>query len=83
MLHDDSVLCLAGYHLLSLMYGQVMYIPRSEYALRETMLQQHAARIVAEAAPGAKVTLQGCLNRQSLKCSLERTDPPRSIHAAL
>ena len=44
-----------GYHLLSLIYGDVTYVPRSEYASREAMLQQHAARIEAEAPPGSKV----------------------------
>ena len=46
---------IAGYHLLSLMYGDVTYVPRSEYATRERMLQQHAVRIEAAAIPGSKV----------------------------
>ena len=47
----------AGYHLLTLMYGNVTYVPRSEYANREVMLQHHAARIHADLPTEAKVII--------------------------
>ena len=45
----------AGYHLLTRMYGNVIYVPRSEYANRQAMFQSHTARIQRDIAPGAKV----------------------------
>ena len=44
-----------GYHLLARMYGEVTYVPRSEYADREAMLQRHAASIEAGLPAEAKV----------------------------
>ena len=39
------------------MYGDVTYVPRSEYANRQAMFQSHTARIQRDTAPGAKVGL--------------------------
>ena len=44
-----------GYHLLARMYGEVTYVPRSEYADRDAMLQRHAASIEAGLPAEAKV----------------------------
>ena len=64
-----------GYHLLSLMYGDVTYVSRSEYSSREAMLQRHAARIKAEATPEAKV-ISRCFSIGDLTaCSLDSEEP--------
>lgn len=46
-----------GLHLYARMYGHVTYVPRSEYADRDTMFETHAARVGAEAGGGAQVAV--------------------------
>lgn len=72
-----------GYHLLSLMYGDVAYVPRSEYSLRDAMLQRHAARIRSQAAPDAKVIVHSCLNRELMDCTAEPPHPCNLLHKLL
>ena len=44
-----------GYHLLTRMFGEVTYVPRSEYADRAAMFARHTARVRAALDPDAKV----------------------------
>ena len=84
----------AGCHLLTLMYGDVTYVPRSEYANRDVMLQHHAARIQADLPTEAKVIICTKYNtasngQLSLHCSAEDArscfacDIAKSIHASI
>ena len=46
-----------GYHLLARMFGEVTYVPRSEYADRTAMFARHTARVQDLAGPVAKVSI--------------------------
>ena len=46
-----------GYHLLARMFGEVTYVPRSEYADRAAMFLRYTARVQDLAGPGAKVSI--------------------------
>lgn len=50
LLRGEKLSIPTGYNLISGMYGKVTYIPRSEYADRETMLTKYAKN-VAESGP--------------------------------
>lgn len=45
LLRGERPVIPTGYNLVAGMYGQVTYIPRSEYSERKSMLQKHAVRI--------------------------------------
>ena len=48
-----------GYHLLARMFGEVTYVPRSEYADRAAMFAHHTDRVRRALGPDAKV-FSGC-----------------------
>lgn len=48
LLRGEQPDVLTGYNLVSTMYGNVQYIPRSRYANREEMLRSHAAMVAGE-----------------------------------
>ncbi|CAE6067376.1 unnamed protein product [Arabidopsis arenosa] len=48
LLRGEQPEVLTGYNLVSTMYGNVQYIPRSRYANREEMLRSHAAMVAGE-----------------------------------
>ncbi|XP_030960810.1 D-cysteine desulfhydrase 2, mitochondrial isoform X1 [Quercus lobata] len=47
LLRGEQPEILTGYNLISTMYGNVTYVPRSLYANREKMLQTHANHLVS------------------------------------
>ncbi|XP_050276413.1 D-cysteine desulfhydrase 2, mitochondrial [Quercus robur] len=47
LLRGEQPEILTGYNLISTMYGNVTYVPRSLYANREKMLQTHANNLVS------------------------------------
>ncbi|KAM4120493.1 hypothetical protein ACJW30_03G136500 [Castanea mollissima] len=47
LLRGEQPEILTGYNLISTMYGNVKYVPRSLYANREIMLQTHANHLVS------------------------------------
>jgi hypothetical protein len=60
----------AGYHLLTRMYGDVTYVPRSEYANRQAMFRSHTARVQRNIARSAKVGLRPYMMLISYRQSL-------------
>ena len=58
------MLVLAGYHLLTRMFGQVTYISRAEYADRQSMFDKHVERVAGAAGPASKVLLMGPADKQ-------------------
>lgn len=48
---------LAGYHLLTRMFGRVTYISRAEYADRQAMFDKHVERVICAAGTASKVLL--------------------------
>lgn len=46
LLRGEEPETLTGYNLVSKLYGDVVYVPRSMYAKREEMLSKHAKSIV-------------------------------------
>lgn len=48
LLRGEQPEVLTGYNLVSTMYGNVEYVPRSRYANREQMLRTHADLVAGE-----------------------------------
>ena len=48
-----------GYHLLTRMYGNVMYVTRSEYADRQAMMTKYAQQLQKEAPTDMQVCMHG------------------------
>ena len=49
-----------GHHLIARMFGEVTYVPRSEYADRVTMFARHTSCIERALGPDAKVLIYPC-----------------------
>lgn len=48
LLRGEQPEILTGYNLVSTMYGNVIYVPRSVYSHREKMLKSHAEMIAGD-----------------------------------
>ncbi|MFS7994816.1 putative D-cysteine desulfhydrase [Helianthus anomalus] len=80
LLRGEQPQILTGYNLISVLYGNVTYVPRSIYANREGMLSSHANSI-----GGSVVCLNDLLNastnHNSVKSNFLETDDGQSLNS--
>ncbi|KAF5778181.1 putative D-cysteine desulfhydrase [Helianthus annuus] len=80
LLRGEQPQILTGYNLISVLYGNVTYVPRSIYANREEMLSSHANSI-----GGCVVRLNDLLNastnHNSVKSNFLDTDDGQSLNS--
>ncbi|KAL7589042.1 hypothetical protein Lser_V15G41111 [Lactuca serriola] len=79
LLRGEQPQILTGYNLISMLYGNVTYVPRSVYAKREEMLTSHADSI-----PGTIIRLDDLLkssftNHKSTKSNLDQPSNSKKI----
>lgn len=79
LLRGEQPQILTGYNLISMLYGNVTYVPRSVYANREEMLTSHADSI-----PGTIIRLDDLLkssftNHKSTKSNLDQPSNSKKI----
>ncbi|MBA0834565.1 hypothetical protein Goarm_006907, partial [Gossypium armourianum] len=80
LLRGEQPQILTGYNLISTIYGNVTYVPRSFYAHREEMLQTHASMVAGHTGSVVYCSdiIDSSLASQTFECSkFVQRDAPR------
>lgn len=80
LLRGEQPQILTGYNLISTIYGNVTYVPRSFYAHREEMLQTHASMVAGHTGSVVYCSdiIDSSLGSQTFECSkFVQRDAPR------
>lgn len=83
LLRGEKLSIPTGYNLISGMYGEVTYVPRSHYADRETMLAKYA-KTIAENGPvvcveGMQFGFDAAFNSNLFERALSSSQPSRKV----
>ncbi|KAJ7552136.1 hypothetical protein O6H91_06G043300 [Diphasiastrum complanatum] len=78
LLRGERPIVPTGYNLISGMYGHVTYVPRAEYACRNSLLEKHAMRIAG--SDGQILWLSNGTDEASIEVNCKSNEMAGSVH---